>query len=621
MEHLGELTCCDCNMAFRSSGLLDKHKARFCIGSDCIGEPVRLRRRRVESSQPEKAALRELSPKRTQTPDLVSLREQRNKLLMQKDRRETDPQDSVAESMIINKLTDEFHKLRISIEENLPRRRTERVHKERHWEAREHYGQKLAQIRAHNTQLEQQKEEIERQLAELSGQGHSAHLEDLMQELKEQEEKNEVILYQLSTQINDIHGMKYTDVSSDLVEEKRTQRGHNTFDLISVDGPLSSQIRSLRLAYMHSGGSDPEVLAHMHDLQAEAFTLEQARTRAEDKAGKGREKIPHPTVDSDIVAVQHENQKLEEEILRLQLIRERHREEEGLYLTQSHQIHQVASLQEEISSLRRELKRSRDRGGGPYPPPSIPGNPLTQTYPPLDYTVKHSVLGTHVPDPMNSLGPSPYDPGAGFVIFYDMVLGVDATFRAIHLVAGLYSRGQEMGRCTLMPPVQCQPAGTLAYPPSRNPENCALLAVKQPVPRLQPSPSLSVVLEVQTAGGLDLSGQEIYDFVPHGWTMLQLFDQYNQVHSGFWRLPFRCLPKRPSLSPAQLNSVPQMGNMEICLCVVNARDEGVQSLVKVDSNNTSHYRYPPINGDLKSLTVLEGQVTTPDTTTFITPQN
>lgn len=47
--------------------------------------------------------------------------------------------------------------------------------------------------------------------------------------------------------------------------------------------------RSLRLAYMQSGGFDPEVLAHMHDLQAEAYTLEQARTREEQKMGRRRE--------------------------------------------------------------------------------------------------------------------------------------------------------------------------------------------------------------------------------------------------------------------------------------------------------------------------------------------
>ncbi|KAL6458105.1 hypothetical protein MHYP_G00333350 [Metynnis hypsauchen] len=571
MERLEEFNCRNCNMTFRSFGLLDKHKTRFCIGSE-IGDPVKLRTSCVEMRQPERAALRGVSPKRTQTPDLISqLREQRNKLLKQKDRKKIDPQDRTAESLVINQLTDE------------------RVNGERLREVFEHHGQKLAEINAHNAQLEQQRKEIERRLAELSGHGKSSvHLEYLLQELKEQEEKNEDILHQLSTQINGLHGMKEADVSSDVPEDKKTQ--HVTFDLISVDGPVSSQIRSLRLVYMQSGGSDPEVLAHMHDLQAEAYTLEQARVRDEHKVTKRRTKTSHHAVDSDLVAVEHDIQGLEEEILRLQLVRDRHRREEGsaLSLVQKHQILQLARLQAEISSLKKEVERGRK-------------GTLA-----LDSTLKHSLLGKHVPDPMDSLGPAPYDPVAGFVIFYDMVMNVDASFRAVYLVAQLYSGGQEMRWPSPMPPVQCQPAGALASTLSRNPGNYSLLAVKQSVPRMHPSPALSLMLELQDAGGLDSSGHEIHGFVPIGWTRLQLFDQHNQVQSGFWRVPVHCLPMRPSLSLGQLNSVPQLGNMEICLRVVNARDGGVQSLTKIDPNNTSHYKFPPMVIS-HSSTVLEAQ--------------
>ena len=47
--------------------------------------------------------------------------------------------------------------------------------------------------------------------------------------------------------------------------------------------------RALRLAYMQSGGSDPAVLAQMHDLQAEAHTLEQAQLVSHDKARRTSE--------------------------------------------------------------------------------------------------------------------------------------------------------------------------------------------------------------------------------------------------------------------------------------------------------------------------------------------
>lgn len=70
MERSGEFSCRDCNMVFRSFGLLDKHKSRFCIGS-AIGDPTVLRRGRVEITEAEKVDLKELRPRKTKTPDLI----------------------------------------------------------------------------------------------------------------------------------------------------------------------------------------------------------------------------------------------------------------------------------------------------------------------------------------------------------------------------------------------------------------------------------------------------------------------------------------------------------------------------------------------------------------------
>ena len=40
---------------------------------------------------------------------------------------------------------------------------------------------------------------------------------------------------------------------------------------------------------MQSGGSDPEILAQMHDLQAESHTLEQTQLKQDRKTGKKSE--------------------------------------------------------------------------------------------------------------------------------------------------------------------------------------------------------------------------------------------------------------------------------------------------------------------------------------------
>ncbi|XP_050967478.1 coiled-coil domain-containing protein 17 isoform X2 [Labeo rohita] len=516
---------------------------------------------------------------------MYNIKEQRNH---QMDERES-AQGNVSENTALNKLTEEFQKLRMSFEQNLPRRQTELSEEQaslqqRADEQRALHEQKLAEIRAHNHHLEKQRQEIEEQLAELAGRERTVHLEEVLQELRHQEQRNEEVLHQLSSHINSKKGPNPNEVPSNPPEEKKTQ--HVTFDLISsVDGPLSAQIRALRLAYMQSGGSDPEVLAHMHDLQAEALTLEQAKHKAEGKTKERRMKSPHRVLDPDILTVEQENQRLEEEIFRIQLAREKHKGEHGLIDIQTDHIHQMASLQAEIAFLRREIEKGRERR------PRHPQTPL-QVFPslPLDQSSKQpSLMGSHVIDPMETLGHAPYDPVAGFVIFYDLVMGVEATLRSVRLLAGLYFNGQKLGQTNPMPPVQCQPAGPLLS--SKSPGNYAILAVKQPVPRVQPSPDLSLVIEIQTSKSLNLFNHETEGLVAYGWAKLDLFDQHNQVHSGHWRLPFHSLPVQASLSPDQLNSVPQLANMELCLRVANAHDGDLQTLAKIDPNNTSQYKY------------------------------
>ncbi|XP_041912867.1 coiled-coil domain-containing protein 17 [Alosa sapidissima] len=605
-----EFSCRDCHMAFRSGGLLDKHKARFCLGSD-IGDPAVLRQGRVEFAKPERSTWRGLGPSRTTTPALISRAACTRQIKAGAEG--GDPQGSTTDSAALRRLTNEFLKLRMSIQESMSSLPQQPVSEsvsavpevsqvargERLREMWEQHGHQLAEIRAHTGHLEQQREEIERRLAALSGLSSTAHLESLLQELREQEERNEEALQHLRTQISVLQAQqqraKDADAPPDFPEDRRTQ--HVTFDLISsVDGPLSNQIRSLRLAYMQSGGSDPEILAQMHDLQAEAHTLEQSQLKEGHKNSKRRVKL-RPQA-AELTSLESDNQQLEQEIFRIQLLRQRHRGEEAgaeFQLMQRQQLQQLAGLQGEIESLRHEVARTRaNRQAPPPPPPPLFPGPGAQLHPyasPQQRKAQTSLLSRHLLNPRDTLGPAPYDPAAGFVMFYDMVVGVDATLTALRLVVGLFCLGQELGRPTPLPPVQCQPAGSLPYPYSMPTGNYAILSAKQPVPRIQPSPSLSLLVEVQAAGGLDPYGQ---DLVSRGWTRLQLFDQHNQVLSGYWRVPIRILPVKPSLSSGQLNSVSQLGNMELCLRVTNARDGEVQSLAEIDPSHTSHYKYPAL---------------------------
>lgn len=80
---------------------------------------------------------------------------------------------------------------------------------------------------------------------------------------------------------------------------------------------------------------------------------------------------------------------------------------------------------------------------------------------------------------------------------------------------------------------------------------------------------------------------------PKAWASLVLFDRHQRVLSGHWRLPLRALPLDLSLCLGQLNGIPQVGQAELFLRLVNARDAGVQTLAEVNPANAHKYQYPP----------------------------
>lgn len=88
---------------------------------------------------------------------------------------------------------------------------------------------------------------------------------------------------------------------------------------------------------------------------------------------------------------------------------------------------------------------------------------------------------------------------------------------------------------------------------------------------------------------------------PKAWTSLVLFDQDQRVLSGRWRLPLRALPLDSSLSFGQLNGIPQAGQAELFLRLVNARDADVQTLAEISPAFAHEYQYPPLVSNSSSL--------------------
>ncbi|XP_062280827.1 coiled-coil domain-containing protein 17 [Scomber scombrus] len=533
-----EFICGACNMVFRSTGLLEKHKALFCIGSEVRHFQVR----RHSSEILIRGNAGDVHPKQTTIPDLVQLRGQRRNITNWRSF-DTDPKSGKAEeSAALQNLTDEFHKLRMSVEEMLPnwsKRSTNTEacgrqlgHTERLKEMREMaalHEHQLALINAQNQQLEQQRDELALQVSVLTEQSNITQLESLLMELREQEERNKETLQQLAEQLHTLH-VKEVSVPADQpapCENKKMHHDDNYELISSVDSPLSAQIKALRRTYMQSGGSDPAIVAQMINLQKEAQSLERNQPATAAEASKKEKVKRHLRGPSrELLAVEQENQRLEEEILMIQLAKRKWHNYEAVRT--EHELIQTETLQQ-IDALQAEMERNRERQP---PPPPVPLQPKTHTHAPfslLEVRSFTSPSGGCMLDPLDSLGPAPYNPVAGFVVFYDLVLGVDASHKALRLVAALYSEGQEVGPPTPLPPIQCLPGVSLPYTHSLQPGNYALLSVKQPVPRIQPSLSLSLVVEVQTATDLDLSNQEIFKLLSCGWTRLELFDQHNQV--------------------------------------------------------------------------------------------
>ncbi|XP_075411739.1 coiled-coil domain-containing protein 17 [Tenrec ecaudatus] len=174
---------------------------------------------------------------------------------------------------------------------------------------------------------------------------------------------------------------------------------------------------------------------------------------------------------------------------------------------------------------------------------------------------------------------------AGLVIFYDFLRGLEASWIWVQLITGLARDGQDTGGTTVLPPAICLPP-----PPAPGPMgNCAILASRQPVPRLPPSPSVSLVCKLQAWQGLAWTRTP----KPKAWASLLLFDQDQRVLSGRWRLPLHSFPIDSSLDPGQLNSNPQAGEAELFLRLVNARDARVQTLAEINPASAHEYQHPP----------------------------
>ncbi|XP_066298690.1 uncharacterized protein [Branchiostoma lanceolatum] len=576
------LTCSDCKMTFKSPALLQKHKEKFCVGSG-IGDPNRLAR---EAERLRQATYKQPEPvPPSPDPNLTSKDEQAS------------PRK--------NEHTEQLRRLA------------------------EHHGKQLGEIQNRNRELERQREEIRRRLQDLGNQpippqpaSDQPSVEDMVKELREQEKRNQDTLEQLKSHLNNLQ-----EEASRKAAEQRPDSGVQT-EFVGIpfqNGSLVSEISAMRLAYLQSGGNDPAVLAQMHDMQVEAQQLEDQNKRRDKK--KSNKKEPKD-MGSQVLAIELENQRLQRELQELhEHQRRKHRrrasdsDDDGeIRQLQKDHMRKMLHLQHEmellkqeamLNKMRRELRSPGLRPSPTQPPPQPqPQPPPPQPQPPPPQP-QPAPIRRPPPKPetpeierhryqreregntieaLDPLLPAPYDPGAGFVVFYDYLLGLDPEYKSTRLIVGLYNNANEIGDPTPLPVVYTE-GGYNSYYQNYAGMNIAVIGAKQPVPRIQPSMDLSIIVEMQVQSGRD--GYDSNRLRSRGWSKIELFDQQNRVLSGRWKIPLRMTPVKPHLTAVELNNVPQLGHAELYFRLVNWRDSDVQSLSKVNPSEARHYKFPP----------------------------
>ncbi|XP_078575992.1 uncharacterized protein LOC144861823 isoform X4 [Branchiostoma floridae x Branchiostoma japonicum] len=571
------LTCSDCKMTFKSPALLQKHKEKFCVGSG-IGDPNRLAR---DAERLRQAAYKPAEPAPpSPDPNLTTKDEQAS-----------------------------------------PRKND---HTEQLRRLAEHHGKQLGEIQNRNRELERQREEIRRRLQDLGNQpipqqpaSDQPSVEDMVKELREQEKRNQDTLEQLKSHLNNLQE------EARKAAEHRPDSGVQT-EFVGIpfqNGSLVSEISAMRLAYLQSGGNDPAVLAQMHDMQVEAQQLEDQNKRRDKK--KSSKKEPKD-MGSQVLAIELENQRLQRELQEMhEHQRRKHRrrasdsDDDGeiRQLQRDHMRkmlhlqHEMELLKQEamLNKMRRELHTPRPSQPPPQPQPQPPP-PQPQPPPPQPHPapIRRPPPKPETPEierhryqrdregntieALDPLLPAPYDPGAGFVVFYDYLLGLDPEYKSTRLIVGLYNNANEIGDPTPLPVVYTE-GGYNSYYQNYAGMNIAVIGAKQPVPRIQPSMDLSIIVEMQVQSGRD--GYDSNRLRSRGWSKIELFDQQNRVLSGRWKIPLRMTPVKPHLTAVELNNVPQLGHAELYFRLVNWRDSDVQSLSKVNPSEARHYKFPP----------------------------
>lgn len=342
------------------------------------------------------------------------------------------------------------------------------------------------------------------------------------------------------------------------------------------------ELNMLRNDYFHKGGHDPAILAQMRELEFEAQRL-QATQRPPPP-------VADPLLQQQIMSFHMANQRLEQE---LQLLREERNQKGRMqspevdpefkrmkedHLVKMASLRQEAELlkqQAEVEKMRKELKELRgekiplEENKKSFESPFIMSNTTTD----------------------KDLLPSPYDPNAGFAVYWDFILGLSSSFSRCRLAAGIYQGAEIVTDVKLLPLVRTTPITKESHPtiPSGG---VGIVGVKHPFPRYIPDQNLCLVVELQANSAED--SDDHTQLFSKGWTKIDLFDISNRLLSGRWKIPIRISPIKAFLSTHELNKIPQIGQAELYIRLVNSRDVTSQDALNPQPLQHYMYKYPSL---------------------------
>lgn len=348
-------------------------------------------------------------------------------------------------------------------------------------------------------------------------------------------------------------------------------------------GSILQELNMLKNDYFQKGGRDPVILAQMRDLEFEAQRI-QASQRIPPPL------VQDPLLQQQITSFHTANQRLEQE---LQLLREERNKTERMrspdidpefkrmkedHLVKMASLRQEAELlkqQAEVEKVRKELKELR-------------GETVL-----LEDTKKSSESPFMISNASanKDLLSSPYDPNAGFAVYWDFVLGLSASLTRCRLAAAIYQGMEIVTDVKLLPLVRTMPVTKDSHP-TIPPGRVGVIGVKHPFPRCLPDRNFCLVVELQANSAEESEDSDV--LVSKGWTKIDLFDISNRLLSGRWKIPFRIAPIKAFLKNDELNTIPQVGQAELYIRLVNSRDLSAQDALNPQPMQHFMYNYPPV---------------------------